>query len=57
MTSLARRLNQGLARLAAMRPRSAGLGVGLLVALLALAAFLPAFTTLPPVDRDEAPIL
>ena len=54
MTSLARRLNQGLARLAAMRPRSAGLGVGLLVALLALAAFLPAFTTLPPVDRDEA---
>ncbi|GHE03331.1 hypothetical protein U879_19690 [Defluviimonas sp. 20V17] len=54
MTSFARRLNLALARLAASRPRSAGLGVGLLVALLALAAFLPAFTSLPPVDRDEA---
>ncbi|MFC2968437.1 ArnT family glycosyltransferase [Acidimangrovimonas pyrenivorans] len=49
MLQIARRLNAVLSRLLGLRAAPA-----LLVTVLVLAAFLPAFTTLPPVDRDEA---
>lgn len=54
MNQLTRRLDAALQSILALPPRPARLAVGLLVGLLALAAFLPAFTSLPPVDRDEA---
>lgn len=54
MIQIARRLNEALARLAGAQPRLAVPGVAFLVGLMALVAFLPAFTGLPPVDRDEA---
>ena len=50
MVPIARPLNAALTRLLGLRYAPAGL----LVAVMALAAFLPAFTALPPVDRDEA---